>query len=190
MACVLKYTNNTVDDILEFGKCVKENGTSFELLKDSKKISVKDTYTDGVLIEDVGYDDVLSDSIFFKGWYGVEEANGYQFRWARSLAYINLSGLNGYNFRFIISTNNPLSTSLPISIYFINYNTKDRLGLITLTSEESSKPISINIDTDDFVIMLCADIGWIPAIYDLSSDDWRELGFAVEQVRLRKNADN
>lgn len=187
MDCVLKDCGNTIKDVLKFGKCINSNGYGIRLITDKHDVTIEDVTNRNEVTTLTSDIDIFSDFIFFKGWYGVEEnENGEKFRWAKNVAYINLSGLMGSNFKFMVTTTNPLLKNIFVTIYFFNYNTKERLGSVDLNTTNNSHLINVNIDEDDMVIMMCADIGWIPAIYDETSDDWRELAFAVEQVSLEK----
>ena len=187
----LKPSKNSIEDVTNFGTYVKTSSLMVNMLYDYRGCSVTNDTNNGEIedITEVDVDDLLSDSIFFKGWYGVENSNDVDFRWAKQTAYINLSGLEGYTFKFNISTSNPICSAIPVTVYFVNYVTKEKLGSITLSENANSKPIEINITDDTSVFMLYSDVGWVPALYLDDSDDWRELAVFVENVKLNKECE-
>ena len=171
-------------DVITLCDKLKSSSKELKLCRNYKKVDI-DTNVVDTSIGEVDLTDAYSDSIFYKGWYPVETSDeGTKFRWASQVAYINLTGLKNKTFKCLISTSNPFLSNINTTVYFIDYNTKETYGTIILTASENSKPVNFNINTDDCVIMLYSDIGWIPALYNTSSDDWRHLAVVVEYVEI------
>ncbi len=184
LICDYSSGERCIVNVLEFGECLKNNDKDLDLLLNFKDVIIDGIDEDLVFKELDDSIDPLSDDIFCSGWHPPEETDSGSFRWAKPVSYINLSGLKGKTFRFIMATNNPALIDHDIFIFFLDHTTKDRLGNVILTMDSSTKPVSINIDTDNLVLMIMCDSLWVPAVVDIESQDWRELAFAVESAEI------
>jgi hypothetical protein len=185
--CNLQFSYNVPvsESVESFGKCIKDNNIPISILIDSKHVVLSDEPNTLKRTKLTSSVDPMSDYIFFKGWHAVEHNDDVVFRWGKAVSYLNLSGLKGSKVDFVLITTNPYANETPIDVFVLDYTTKDKLGVISFYGGNISKDVSLDIDSDDMVLMFVSRNIWIPAVFDDNSDDWRELGVGIANLEIK-----
>lgn len=167
--------HTTTEDIIKFGNTIKYKKvdlfTTQKIISPSEEAQVQRDSNE--LIDDA--------VIFYDGWYNVEQDDETTYRWSTGTAFLNLTGYKNKLLNFVLTSNYPIPEQ-EHGIWVANYVEKQVIGRIVLSSTQNSKNIELVIESDNVVLSLHNECIWTPAIYDESSNDWRELGVRLSNL--------
>ena len=127
---------------------------------------------------------IYNSDIFYKVWYPVETTHDILYRWSKGVCFLNLSGLKNKTLSATLTNLNPTTKRAETYVVVSNYITKKVLGAVAFKPNEPQDfSLTIDITTDDTVLMLACSNIWVPGIVD-GTDDWRELGITISNVSI------
>jgi SAM-dependent methyltransferase len=124
-----------------------------------------------------------SDRVFCAGWHQVEGDPNGPFRWSQRRAQIRLEGQAGRRLSFLAFTEHPEVSRRPVSVRVALLPAGIEVARVSLTSREPVR-LDLPITGADCRLDVAVDPAWVPRLLSVTSQDRRELGVGIRDVRL------
>jgi len=126
---------------------------------------------------------LASDGVFCAGWHRVEGGAEGPYRWSERRARLHLVGLAGRRLHLRVFTHHPDVGRRPVTVRFTDPRSRVEIARLALASRE---PVAVELPIagPEVDLDVAVDPAWIPKLALPANEDTRELGIAVQDVRI------
>jgi hypothetical protein len=126
---------------------------------------------------------LANDAMFRAGWHRLEGGPEGPYRWSERRARLSLVGLAGRWLHLRVFTHHPDAGHRSVTARFIDLDKQKELARVSLASIDPM-PVALPITGAEVNLEIAVDPTWVPRLALPASEDPRELGIAVLDVRI------